>query len=78
MVAKGVQTGSSYDILNELVPDCRFFENINLYFVKIANIPVYGNIACKNMFLITKIPVYILFNPCAKFTQCACARIIAH
>jgi len=30
------------------------------------------------MFLITKIPVYILFNPCAKVTQCACARRVDH
>jgi len=27
-----------------------------------------------DMFFITKIPVYILFNPCAKVTQCVCAR----
>ena len=31
-----------------------------------------------DMFLITKIPVYILFNPCEKVTQCACARLVAH
>jgi len=30
------------------------------------------------MFLIAKIPVYILFNPCAKVTHCACARLVAH
>ena len=31
---------------------------------------------CMDMFLITKIPVYILFNPCAKVTQCAYARLL--
>jgi len=25
-----------------------------------------------DMFLIAKIPVYLLFNPCANVTQCAC------
>jgi len=45
--------------------------------MKLANIPVYGNIAV-NIFLITKIHVYILFNQCAKVTQCAFARLVAH
>jgi len=31
--------------------------------MKTADIPVYGNIACMDMFFITKIPVYIVFNP---------------
>jgi len=31
-----------------------------------------------DMFLITKIPVYILLNPCAKVTQCACTQLVAH
>jgi len=30
------------------------------------------------MFLIAKIPVYILFSLCAKVTQCACALLVAH
>ena len=52
-----------------------------LYFfrpMKPAKISVYRNIACMDMFLIAKIPVYMLINPCAKFTLCACARLVAH
>jgi len=33
---------------------------------------------CMDMFLIAKIPVYILFSLCTKVTQCACARLVAH
>jgi len=33
---------------------------------------------CMDVFLIIKITVYILFNPCAKATQYACARLVAH
>ena len=43
-----------------------------------SNVPVYSNNAVYGYVLITKIPVYILFNPCEKVTQCACARLVAH
>ena len=33
---------------------------------------------CMDMFLIAKIPVYMLFNPCAKVTHCACAKLVTH
>ena len=37
-----------------------------------------GKMRCMDMFLITKIPMNIVFNPCANVVQCACARLVAH
>ena len=37
-----------------------------------------GKMRCMDMFLITKIPMYIVFNPCANVVQCAWARLVAH
>jgi len=45
--------------------------------MKTANMPVYGNIAVYVYVLnYYDIGVY-LFNPCAKVTQCSCARRVA-
>ena len=37
-----------------------------------------GKMRCMDMFLITKMPMYIVFNPCANVAECACARHVAH
>ena len=33
---------------------------------------------CMDMFLITKIPVYLFVQFVCKVTQCACARLVPH